>query len=66
MANKRNNSVIVNPLTGMPVLPGRMVLNADNEPTAIGVKVAVGTNFCKQVPNKFYGAGTGGFDNPED
>jgi hypothetical protein len=52
MAKKKNNSVIVNQLTGMPVLPGRMILNADNQPAAIGVKIATGTNFCKQVPNK--------------
>lgn len=52
---KQSNAVIVNPLTVMPILPGRMVLNADNNPTAIGVKVAQGTNFCRGVPNKTYG-----------
>lgn len=51
-STKQNNGVIVNPLTVMPIIPGRMVLNADNESAAIGVKVAQGDNFCKRVPIK--------------
>lgn len=48
----KDQQAVINGLTIMPVLPGRMLLNSDNQPQVTGIKVAAGDNFVKQVPRK--------------
>lgn len=45
---KTNNNVVINRLTVMPILPNRMILNADNNPAAIGVAAVRVPTFTKQ------------------
>lgn len=45
---KTNNNAVINRLTVMPILPNRMILNADNNPAAIGVAAVRTPTYTKQ------------------